>query len=196
MKLSLFFRLLGAAFVGALMLAAPVSAATFAGVVHPGAGGVPLGVVFEKAGLSSVSITGSTSETVLGTVKIPANTLGANARVIVRTFWNFTGTAGTKTTKIYLNSVASTSGSPVTYLSAAGASGDLSGVYETFIWANNATNSQSGGLTTGANGRSTAAVLPTSAFDTTSDVYLVFTATLANSADTAALAAVQVEVLQ
>lgn len=182
------------ALAGALtlsLIASPVLAA-YNGVVHFGQGNAPIGQLVSN-GAAAQAITGTTAETILANIQIPAGFAPANSRIIVRTFWNFTGTAGTKTTKVYLNSSAAIGGTA--YLSAAGASGDLSAVYETFIFVAGATNAQSGGLPTGANGRSTAAVLPTGSIDLTAASYIVITATNASAADTATLAAVQVEVL-
>lgn len=187
------------AFASAILLAlalplSPVLAA-YNGVVHYGQGNAPLGQIIATGAPGTLGqITGTTGETVLANVLIPAGFVPANSRIIVRTFWNFTGTAGTKTTKVYLNSAATAGGTA--YLTAAGAAGDLSAMYETTIFVAGATNAQSGGLPTGAFGRSTAAVLPTGTIDMTANSYIVISVTNASAADTSQLAGYQVEILQ
>lgn len=183
-----------AAIFAALVTPQMAEAATaWNAVVHAGSGGSEIGQVI-SAGAPGTAETGATSETVLANILIPAGMAGPNARITVRTFWNFTGTAGTKTVKVYLNTAATAGGTA--YLSAAGASGDLSAFYETTIVAQGSTSAQIGGLATGTWGRSTAAVLPSGTIDMTAASYIVISATLANSADTATLAGYQVEILK
>lgn len=184
------------ALAGAILasLAAGPSFAAWNGIVSLGTAGQGFAEGVSKGGAANQSITGTTSETVLANILIPANMMGENARVLVRTYWNFTGTAGTKTTKVYLNSAATAGGTA--YLSAAGAAGDLSAFYETVIVAKGATNSQTGGLSTGTWGRSTAAALPTGSIDTTANSYIVISVTNASAADTSTLVGYQVEILR
>lgn len=55
------------------------------------------------------SHTGNTSETILiGNMEIPANTLGANDRLLIDAQIGAIGTAGTKTVRFYLNTTANT----------------------------------------------------------------------------------------
>ena len=178
----------------ALFAAVPAEAATtWNDVIHGGIGGSDIGLVIAKSA-PGTSITGSTSETVLANIRIPANTLASNGRIIIRTFWQFTGTAGTKTRKIYLNTAATAGGT--TYMSVAGGSTDLGAQYYTVIQEAGATNSQIGGVITGLSGAASTSALPTSSIDDTADMYVVITATLGSAADTATLAAYSVEIIK
>jgi len=181
------------ALASSLLLAGSIvaDAAAVNDVVHAGPGGAPIGFIVAD-GAPNSSITGSTSETVLAYIKIPGGTLGRNSNIQVDTLWNFTGTAGTKTRKIYLNSSAAAAGTA--YLNNAGAAGDLSSYMTTAIYNNNSVSAQIGGLTTGSHGQSTAAALPTGTINTANDCYIVITATLANAADSAVLAAYDVTI--
>src|SRR5882757_8754527 len=51
--------------------------------------------LLQKSGVS-VPLTGSTSETVLATIPIPANLLGANGQLRIKAQWSCTSSAGTK----------------------------------------------------------------------------------------------------
>lgn len=189
MNMTKLTSLIGAALLGAALLASPAveAATTFNSVVSP----IPVTGLVNR-GKPNTSITGTTSETVLTNIKIPGGTLGPNASINIDTVWNFTGVAGTKTRKIYLSSTAAAAGTA--YLNNAGAAGDLSSYMTTSIYNNNSVSAQIGGLTTGNHGQSIAAALPTGTINTANDCYIVITATLANAADSAILAAYDVTI--
>lgn len=176
-----------------LAIVSPAFAA-YNGVVHMGPGNVPTGqIVSNAAPLTLAQITGTSSETVVANILIPANFTTAGSRITVRTFWNFTGTAGTKTTKVYLNSSAAIGGTA--YLTVAGGATDLSAYYETTI-VNTTTGAQIGGVNTGVIGARATVVLPAGSIDMTANSYIVITATNASTADTAQLTGYQIEILQ
>ena len=55
---------------------------------------------------AAVALTGSTSETTLATIAIPANSMGANGRLRITTFWSTSGVAGTKTARVRFGGTA------------------------------------------------------------------------------------------
>lgn len=180
-----FSKLLGfvAGIALASLLSLPVDAATtWNATLHGGAGGTTIGQ-YVAQGAPGTAITGTTTETVLANILIPAGLVTAGDEVSVTTYWNFTGVAGTKTTKVYLNSTAVAGGTA--YLNVAGGATDLSANYVTFLFPT-ASNAEVGGLVGGAVGRFTS-VLPSGSIDLTLPAYLVLTATLASAADTATL---------
>jgi hypothetical protein len=187
-----FLSLFSAAVIALLSAGVANAATTWNDVVHYGAGGSEIGYIVAKAS-PGTSITGSTSETVLANIKIPAGFLGPNARIHIDTYWSFTGTAGTKTRKIYFNSSAAAGGTA--YLNAAGSSTDLGANYSTDIIANGATNAQVGGPAAG-NYSASSSALPTGTIDTTADSYIVMSMTLGNSGDTGTLTGYTVTILK
>lgn len=67
-----------------------------------GPDGVFFGGVFAKSGVAA-SVTGTLTETVLGTVIIPAGTLGINGQVEIETAWSVTASANNKIVKAKWN---------------------------------------------------------------------------------------------
>jgi hypothetical protein len=68
-----------------------------------------IGVV-AKTTADGTNITGTTGETLTATLTIPANTFTTGDIIRIEVFFEFTGTAGTKTCRIYTNTSASLSG--------------------------------------------------------------------------------------
>jgi hypothetical protein len=128
----------------------------------------------------AVSHTGNVNETVLVTVPIPGRAMGPNGWIRIFSNWTYTNNANNKLMKVRLNGIAGTIYADVTMTAT-----DATRIFVD-IQNRNANNSQVGsfGQTTG---------IQTSAIDTTVNVDLVFTAQLANAADTITLQRFSVE---
>lgn len=147
------------------------------------------GVYIIGASAVGWSVTGTTTDTTLVTVAVPANAMGANGVIRVTAQWSFAGAGGTRQPKIKF---AGTS-----YLApAAFTSTALSSRTQT-QWANrNATNSQVGMEPTQGNfSQDNTAVSTTSAIDTTASQDITLTCQLGNSGDTCTLEAYTIELL-
>lgn len=144
--------------------------------------------VLGASAATGMSITGTTTETTLATISVPANTMGANGQIVVTTQWSFAGAAGTRTPRIKF---AGTVYNGIAFTSAA-----LSARTQA-QWANrNATNSQVGTEPSQANfSQNNTAVSSTSAIDTTSSQNITITAQLGNAADTMTLESYIVELI-
>lgn len=143
--------------------------------------------VLAKSGAAS-SVTGTTAETILATVAIPANAIGPNGVVRVTSLWKYPNSANTKTLKVQLGAVNFVNVTPTT-------TNSFQAV--TTIWNRNAANSQVGpsssAATDGAMG--TEGSNPTlGAVDTSVAQNLTFKATLANAGETITLEAYLVEI--
>lgn len=62
---------------------------------------------------TTASHTGSTAETILGSMDVPANTFTTNDELIITFLGNTLGTAAAKEFKVYINTVPNLTGSPV-----------------------------------------------------------------------------------
>lgn len=146
-------------------------------------GGVlSLGVLIGQSAAAAAH-TGTTAETTLATITIPANAMGANGRVEIEVLWSATNNANVKTARAKFGAT--------TILSTALTS-NASLRISNFVANRNATNSQIIGANTGTGfGASTSAVV-TAAIDTTAAVNITITAQLANAADTMTLEAYRV----
>jgi hypothetical protein len=140
--------------------------------------------------------TGTTSETVLATVAIPANALGPNGIIRVTTFWSaITNSANNKTPRVRFG--ASGAGAGGTALRNPNLTTTVVFRDQVEIHNLNATNSQNafqaavsaGGWGTNANAASTAAI------DTTAATEIAITAQLADSGETITLSHYLVETL-
>lgn len=144
---------------------------------------------------ASVALTGSTSETVMATITIPAGVLGPNGSVRVRTLWSATNNANNKTRRIRYGALGAGTGGAV-MLGIASAS--VATMQHYTQWTNrNATNSQVGmatGAGTGGFTESTSAIA-TAAIDTTAATDVVITGQLATGTDTLTLESYSVEVI-
>lgn len=128
---------------------------------------------------STYSHTGTVAETTLATVTIPGGVMGTSSRIEVIALFTTTNSANTKTIKVKFGgtsyySVNSTTINAVTTV--------------TNICNNKSTSSQigSGGNSSAGIGSATVAAA-TSSVDTTQDVALTFTGTLANSGENISL---------
>ena len=130
----------------------------------------------------SITHTGNTSETTLKTIVVPANSMGPNGFCIVRVAGQHTNDASNKTYRVRFGGTSV--GSAVVTTSA-------TGVWEFYISNVNATNSQKCSPPGGVDS-SSSAVLTTAAIDTTQDVTILIQGTLADAADSIAVADVKV----
>lgn len=152
-------------------------------------------VYWATVGASAVAInhTGTTSETVLATVTIPASYIGANGRVRITTSWSYTSSANNKTMRARFGlSGAGTGGTA--YLQIQTATGtNFNDVRE--ICNRNSASSQVGKGTFSSFGTSTNSPT-TSSIATTSDTEIAITGQLASSGETLTLEYYQVEILR
>lgn len=137
-----------------------------------------------------VPLTGTTVETALATVSVPANAMGANGILRITPLVSNNNSAGTKTTRVRFGGLAGT-----IYQSSA-ATTTLSTRLQCQIHNRNATNSQVG-ASTAITGFGVAAGAPvTSALDTTAAQDIVISGQLSNGADNMALEAYLIEILK
>ena len=138
----------------------------------------------------SIAHTGTTDETVLATVAIPAGIMGLNGRLRVTSLWSWTSSANTKTARCRFSGL---SGSQVN----AGAGTTTASIQLFNLIRNvNAANSQKffNGTITPFNVPNAAAI-STSAVDTSADQTVVFTAQLTNTGETITLQDYMVELI-
>jgi hypothetical protein len=135
--------------------------------------------------------TGTTDETILKTINMPANYPGVNGRVFVRCMVTCTASANAKTLRVRLNGVAGT----VTASQASGSS-DAVLVLESIIDTRNAINSQVSGPTSfiGVGGDNNAVVTSTQTF--TSAWTIDITGELASAGESITLESYSVEVMR
>ncbi len=138
------------------------------------------------------SHTGNTTETVLATYTLPANTLSANGILRITSLWKKTGTAGTRTERIRLGGTSGTS-----YYENTNSANILSMTNQILIYANGATNAQKGFGTNSSSGLGTVAgTNVTSSVDTTNNVDVVLSTQLSNSGDTDELESYLIEQIE
>lgn len=152
------------------------------------------GVYILAASAVKATHTGSTSETVLTTVSIPANAMGANGQVRVTSLFSNNNSVTAKTFRVRFG--ASGAGVGGTVFNSAANTTNLSYRANGTICNRNATNSQllsingaAGGWGVGAGAFSTTAV------DTTAETEIALTVQLADGADTASLEGYLVELV-
>ena len=141
---------------------------------------------------AQVSHTGTTAETTLATITVPANSLGANGALRVYAIWTNNNSGNSKTFRVRF------SGAAGTQFRSRSMTTNLTTPEYVLIQNRNATNSQVGGDVTGAAAgwaSGTGAVI-TAAVDTTAATTLVLTGQLANSGDTINLEQYVVEVMK
>lgn len=134
------------------------------------------------------SITGTTSETTLATIAVPANAMGANGVLRITVQWGYSGGTSSWTPRIKFNGTAYSD--PSTF-----GNTSLSGRTQTQIANRNATNSQVGMGVQQINFAGVASAVTTSAHDTTASQNITLTCQLANSGDTCRMDAYAVELM-
>lgn len=156
--------------------------------------GVPSSVPFTgfsllaKSGVSA-SVTGTTSETALATITIPANAIGPNGQIKINCYWTETNNADTKTLRVRLSGIGGTA------IFSNGSITTVGNVWSySILTAANATNSQS---TFSEAARGTDGLVTTtfvsSAIDMTQSQTLVITGQLGVGTDTITLNGYTVE---
>lgn len=136
----------------------------------------------------AVPLTGSTSETTLATITVPASAMGANGRVEIYIDTGFTGTAGNKTINVYF-------GGTLTMTHAAGAAETIGRPSDIRITnRNNASSQRWDARWINASSSQGKASQGTTAINTGSSVDIVIKGQLGNAADTLTLEAYQVVV--
>lgn len=137
-----------------------------------------IGYVVCKSAVAS-SITGTTSETTLGTCNIPANSMGPNSQIEIISLWSNTNSANNKTMKAKLGgstlapAVPTTTASLQSYVRVAN---------------RNATNSEVSNPSASLSGFSTStSTVTTISIDTTAATTVSFTGQLATSSETTTL---------
>lgn len=138
------------------------------------------------SGATQQSHTGSTSETTLVTVSIPAGLMGSNGRVRVTVLGGATGASGNKTWRVKFGGTA--------FLEIVGTTTTLSSRIQCEIANRNATNSQVGGALAQGNWSTNTAAVITSAIDTTAAVNLTITGQLSSAGDSVSVESYLVEV--
>lgn len=160
------------------------------GVIIPGTAGSGSFGLFAKSGTAS-SITGTGTETILATIAIPPNTIGANGQIRIRSYWTTTNNADTKTLRIRLGTTGITASqimlSSITTFGSPMILTDLQNL--------NATNSQND-FSEGSRGTDglVTTVLTTSAVDMTASQNIYITGQLGTTTDTITLTGYSIEV--
>lgn len=157
-----------------------------AGAGGGGAGLKSAGVLAQSA--TPASVTGTTTETTLATIPIPAGAMGANGSLRITTLWSYTNSANTKTPRVTLGGTA---------FFAPALSTTLTAQALTIIRNRNAMNSQvgwaSGAGTLGIGSSGNANV--TAAVDMSAAQNLLITGQLASAGETLTLEGYTVELL-
>jgi hypothetical protein len=149
------------------------------------------GYLLASSAVASSAHTGTTAETAIATVSIPAGAMGPNGMVRIRTYWSgMTSSASAKTVRHRFGTIAGTSHAPMIWTTKTAGSGVCT------IQNRNATNSQLG---TGVADRGTdllqsTLAATTGAIDTTAAVSLVISAQLADGGEAMVLEYYHVEV--
>lgn len=135
-------------------------------------------------GAPSTALTGTTDQTALRIVPIPANALGANGILRVTCVWRYTNSANSKTLSVeYGASGVGVSGTPFQAVAIAAAT---SLAFRTQVQIHNAgaTNVQNGYTVTNGGWTATTGTTPTTgAIDTTAATEIVIAGTLASSGE-------------
>lgn len=136
---------------------------------------------------TSVSVTGTSSETELGSVTIPGGLMSSNGLLECSSFWTVTNSANTKTIKIKLGETSD----PVTGGTAFLNRGETALLYHQHLMIIrnvNATNSQKSIRESTATGLGTTTLSNTTgSYDTTTDKKIFLTGQLANTGETITL---------
>jgi len=142
-------------------------------------------------GTSTANHTGTTAETALRTIAIPAGYIGANGILRVWSLWDVANSGNNKTLRIRLGGLAGTA-FMTTVLTTADIHADLRMIFNRA----NAALQIGPPLTLAGGLGSLDSTIATGSVNTAVAVDLVFSAELANSGDTARLNAYSVEVLR
>ncbi len=147
--------------------------------------------IIGASGVSSATLTGTTTETALATVVVPGGAMGANGLLRITTLSSCSSSANNKTIRARIGGTSPTTGASV--LSVANTTG-IAHMNQKVVWNRNSQSSQVGmtAAVTNAFASNTGAV-PTYSIDTSVDFNLMITGTLADIADSMALESYLVE---
>lgn len=139
---------------------------------------------------TAAALTGTTNETVLATITIPAGAIGANGHVEVTALFSCTNTANVKTARVRLGGIAGT----ILYAPAITSTAGI--FFERHFYNRNSASSQivSYGTASANSFTTSTTAFPTATVDTTAAVDLVLTGQLASGTDTMTLEAYSVEI--
>jgi hypothetical protein len=141
---------------------------------------------------ASAAVTGTTAETVLATVSIPAGAIGLNGAVRVFAYWSNNNSGNNKTSRVRFG--AASAGTGGTLFTAIVQSTNTNYKTHTSVVNRNSLSAQVGDTGNGAGGWSPAAVSwATATIATANASEVAITGQLANSADTLTLEAYTVE---
>jgi hypothetical protein len=132
-------------------------------------------------------ITGTTDETALATIAVPAGLLKANDKFRITTLWSHTNSGNAKTLRVRYTGILGTA-----YMGPAPTATALS-QWITTIHANNATNAQKGFSAVSNPYSASTSALVTSSVDTTAATSIVISGQLANTGETITLEGYTVE---
>jgi hypothetical protein len=153
-----------------------------------GAGRTPY--VLAQSGVA-VPLTGVTDETILATITVPANTLGANGSIRITAGFSYTSSTNAKTPRIKFGGA-----SGMLLFGPAITTANAQVVAQVSVHNRNSTSSQVSGYNTGTATFSTNTVAPiTGAFDTTQAQTILITGQLAVGTETLTLERYTVEIV-
>jgi len=143
--------------------------------------------VFFSVSAVQSSCTGTTEETTVKTVTIPAGTFQSNSVLSIRSLWSSNIDASAKTVKIKMAGTA--------FMSASMA--NVASLHSfTAIHNRNSLSSQVGAVSTTATFfGTTAGLITTATIDTSASIAITFTVTLTDNTDTCSLEAYEIEVI-
>jgi hypothetical protein len=142
----------------------------------------------------AVPLTGTTAETTLATISLPAGAMGPNGVVRITTMWTSTGNNGTKQPLIRFGGTSGTAYNPQQHAASASTISQRS---LQLIHNRNSASSQMGHASgAGAGGWGQSSAITTSSVNTDNATDIVIRGQLANSADRLTLQSYLVEVLQ
>lgn len=143
------------------------------------------GIVFQSKSNTDASITGTTSETLLASVLIPANTLSSGNQIIIWCRFRKTGTAGIITPRIRIHTSAALAGNVIVSLAGSTAS-HLAQVRYKYLAIKSATITETEGTGVGIDNitASAASAFTNYNIDWTVDQYIIFSTSCTSSADT------------
>lgn len=156
--------------------------------VNDGADTITIGstIVLAQSAVAQ-SVTGTTTETTLATITVPANAMGANGRIEITTMWSYTNSANNKTLKVKFGG---------TTLQNITATTTASLQVAMMIANRNAANSQVASPNSSTGSGATTNAVQTAAIDTTAAVTILLTAQLANTGETITLEAYSVKLFK
>lgn len=140
----------------------------------------------------AIPLTGTTAETILAVVKVPAGAMGKNGRVRTSSLWSMTNNANNKIFRTRFGSAANLAGVAMGAMTLSNFLTVLD-ADRNIVNRNNEKRQVSRAITS-ITGNTSGTALSVATVDTTKDAYIVFSAQLANAADTASLEDYRVEV--